>query len=102
MVRRYSHFQINICLFPLQISPQSRGSVTLASADPTVLPKIDPAWLTSPTDQTLAIEMYKKVRRIFNTTAFRAVRDNTEEFYPGAQFLPAIFMGFGSESDYFV
>lgn len=65
------------------VAPQSRGSVTLKSANPADLPIIDPGWLTSKTDQTVAIEVYKKVRRIFNTPAFKAVRNNKDEFYPG-------------------
>lgn len=48
-----------------------------------MLPIIDPGWLTSPTDQTVAIELYRKLRRIFNTTAFTEVRVNDEEYFPG-------------------
>ncbi|KZP10096.1 GMC oxidoreductase [Athelia psychrophila] len=65
------------------VAPQSRGTVTLASADPSALPIINPNWLTSPTDQTLAIEVYRKIRRIFNTPAFKAIRVNNEEYFPG-------------------
>lgn len=70
----------------LKVAPQSRGSVTLASTDTQVLPVIDPGWLTSPTDQTVAIELYRKIRRIFNTTAFTEVRANDEEYFPGVYF----------------
>lgn len=70
-------------LLGVLVAPQSRGTVTLASSDPTVLPVIDPAWLTSPTDQKVAIEVYRKIRRIFQTAAFKAARLNDEEFYPG-------------------
>ncbi|KDE03474.1 hypothetical protein MVLG_06036 [Microbotryum lychnidis-dioicae p1A1 Lamole] len=65
------------------VAPLSRGTVSLASADSSVYPKIDPNWITHPGDQAVAIEIFKKIRRIFNTEAFRAVRANTEEYYPG-------------------
>ncbi|SCZ92618.1 BZ3500_MvSof-1268-A1-R1_Chr5-2g08036 [Microbotryum saponariae] len=65
------------------VAPLSRGTVTLASADTKVYPKIDPNWITHPGDKAVAIEIYRKIRRIFNTRAFRAVRANDEEYYPG-------------------
>ncbi|KAM0792564.1 hypothetical protein ACM66B_005227 [Microbotryomycetes sp. NB124-2] len=65
------------------VAPLSRGTVTLASADTAVKPLIDPKWLTDVGDQAVAIELYRKIRRIFNTNSFKAVRNNNEEFYPG-------------------
>lgn len=70
-------------LFGALIAPQSRGTVTLASADPTVLPAIDPGFLTSKTDQTLAVEIFRKIRRIFNTPSFLAARRDKTEYFPG-------------------
>jgi hypothetical protein len=70
----------------MKVAPQSRGSVTLASASASTLPVIDPGFLTSPTDQTVAIEVFRKIRRIFNTTSFTSVRANDEEFFPGGSF----------------
>jgi choline dehydrogenase len=67
----------------MKVASQSRGSVTLASNSASTLPVIDPGFLTSPTDQTVAIEVFRKIRRIFNTTSFMSVRDNHEEFFPG-------------------
>ncbi|SCZ92617.1 BZ3500_MvSof-1268-A1-R1_Chr5-2g08035 [Microbotryum saponariae] len=65
------------------VAPLSRGTVSLASADSSVYPNIDPNWITHPGDQAVAIEIFKKIRRIFNTKAFRAVRANNQEYYPG-------------------
>ncbi|KAK4058600.1 hypothetical protein OIO90_000044 [Microbotryomycetes sp. JL221] len=65
------------------VAPLSRGTVTLASADTAVKPLIDPKWLTDPGDQAVAVELYRKIRRLFNTNAFKAARNNNEEFYPG-------------------
>lgn len=76
-------FKLLIARLGWKVAPQSRGTVTLASANVSVLPVIDPGWLTSPTDQSVAVELYKKIRRIFNTNAFRAVRNNDQEYYPG-------------------
>ncbi|KAL8291328.1 hypothetical protein RQP46_002306 [Phenoliferia psychrophenolica] len=64
------------------VAPLSRGSITLASADSADAPLIDPAWLTSPGDQAVAVEAYRKVRRLLNTPAFKATRINDVEFYP--------------------
>lgn len=93
---------------PIKVAPQSRGTVTLASADPSALPIINPNWLISPTDQTLAIEVYRKIRRIFNTPAFKAIRVNNEEYFPGmrdfssairAQSLMIVRTGLDASSD---
>ena len=65
------------------VAPLSRGSVTLASADTSTLPIIDPNWLTNAGDQAVAIELYKKIRRLFNTNAFKTARANGDEYYPG-------------------
>lgn len=65
------------------MAPLSRGTVTLKSANPADKPAIDPNWLTHPGDKAVAIELYRKIRRIFNTQAFKAVRVNDQEFYPG-------------------
>lgn len=70
-------------LFGALIAPVSRGTVKLASADPLVLPAIDPAFLTSKTDQTLAVEIFRKIRRIFNTPSFKSVRRDNNEYFPG-------------------
>lgn len=65
------------------VAPQSRGSVTLASADAAVLPVIDPNWLTDPTDESVAVAIYKRIRAAFNTTAMRTVLADDTEYFPG-------------------
>ncbi|KAF2745593.1 GMC oxidoreductase [Sporormia fimetaria CBS 119925] len=47
------------------ISPLSRGNVTITSASTADLPTINPAWLTDPADQQLAIAAYKRSRALF-------------------------------------
>lgn len=44
---------------------------------------IDPKWLTDPADQAVAVELYKKIRRLFNTKSFKGVRVDDQEAYPG-------------------
>lgn len=72
------------------IAPQSRGTVTIGSSNPLDLPVVDPKYLSSPTDQKVVVEIYKKVRRIFNTDSFKSVRLNDEEFWPGESHLQLI------------
>jgi len=47
------------------VTPQSRGSVTLASTTATDLPVVDLNWLTDPTDVSIAIAAYKRLRAAF-------------------------------------
>lgn len=68
------------------VAPLSRGTVTITSADTSVLPEINPNWLTDPTDQSLAIAIYKRARQAFATDAMKAGRaKNTVEYFPGEQ-----------------
>ncbi|KAJ5033354.1 uncharacterized protein L3040_008472 [Drepanopeziza brunnea f. sp. 'multigermtubi'] len=77
------------------VAPLSRGTVTLASASADDLPIIDPKWLTSPTDQAVAIAAYKRVRAAFASQAMAPVLIGGE-YFPGpdvktdAQILSAI------------
>ncbi|KAH6715052.1 GMC oxidoreductase [Leptodontidium sp. MPI-SDFR-AT-0119] len=64
------------------VAPLSRGTVTLASANPDDLPIIDPKWLTSPTDQAVAIAAYKRVRQAFASQAMSSVLIG-DEYFPG-------------------
>ncbi|UNI19415.1 Choline dehydrogenase [Purpureocillium takamizusanense] len=66
-----------------QVAPLSRGTVTLASSDTKDLPIIDPKWLTDPTDVSVAIATYKRIREAFATKAMRGVLTDTEEYFPG-------------------
>jgi len=66
------------------VGPQSRGNVTLNSADTNILPTINSAYLQSPTDQKVAIVAYKRVRQAF---ASRYMQQTVigDEYYPSMQ-----------------
>ncbi|PBP24868.1 GMC oxidoreductase [Diplocarpon rosae] len=64
------------------VAPLSRGTVTLASASADDLPIIDPKWLTSPTDQAVAIAAYKRLRAAFASKAMAGVLIGGE-YFPG-------------------
>lgn len=65
-------------------APQSRGSVSISSADTSDAPVIDPGWLTSPIDQEVALAGYKRVREIFATKAIAPALIG-QEYFPGPQ-----------------
>lgn len=56
------------------VRPASRGTVTLASPDPTRAPVIDPRYLTSASDVTTMIAGIRIVQRIFQQPAFDPFR----------------------------
>lgn len=66
------------------ITPLSRGNVTIRSASTADLPIINPAWLTDPADQELAVAAYKRSRQVFNSAAFAPIRAGPEVF-PGPE-----------------
>ena len=51
----------------LQLRPQSRGTVSLASADPLQAPLIRPNYLSAPKDRAAIIRTLKSIRRIVQT-----------------------------------
>ncbi|MCU1418844.1 MAG: putative dehydrogenase [Mycetocola sp.] len=57
---------INTC----HLRPRSRGSVTLRSADPTVAPAIDPAFLQDPYDWKVSLEGFRWGREMLATKAY--------------------------------
>ncbi|CAI6255279.1 unnamed protein product [Periconia digitata] len=65
------------------VAPQSRGTVTITSADTSDLPLINPNWLTDPTDQAVAIAGYKRARQAFSTPAMQAGLADRTEYFPG-------------------
>ncbi|KAK4640614.1 hypothetical protein QC761_601080 [Podospora bellae-mahoneyi] len=65
------------------VAPMSRGTVTLKSADTKDLPLIDPKWLTDPTDQEVAVALYKRLRQAFASKAMKGVLADTKEYFPG-------------------
>jgi len=53
-------YSCHVCL----LHPKSRGSVTLASADPLAAPLIDPAFLQEPDDLARLVAGFKRMRQI--------------------------------------
>ncbi|MBJ8346785.1 FAD-dependent oxidoreductase [Antrihabitans sp. YC2-6] len=68
-------------VFPTLIYPESRGTVRLASTDPTAAPLIDPGYLTASKDAEVLLEGIKMVREIMAGTG-----DNSGEINPGPEF----------------
>ena len=64
------------------VAPQSRGTVKIASNDTSVLPLIDPGWLTDPVDEIMAIEAFKRTREFFSAQAMQPILDGPE-YLPG-------------------
>lgn len=65
------------------VAPLSRGTVKLRSADTSDLPLIDPRWLTDPTDVSVAIGLYKRLRQAFDSDAMQPVLAEDKEYFPG-------------------
>ena len=64
-----------------QVRPESVGTVTLASADPTDDPVIDPQYLTANPDLTVLREGIKRAREIAQAEGFADIRG--KEIWPG-------------------
>jgi len=60
----------------------SRGNVTIASADMSDAPIINPNWLTDPADQEIAVAAYKRARAFFQTSALAPILIG-QEVFPG-------------------
>ncbi len=56
------------------LRPASRGEVGLHSADPQAAPRIDPRFLSDPTDMDTMVEAYRICRRLLGAPAFADVR----------------------------
>ncbi len=65
------------------IAPLSRGSIRLAGPSMATHPIIDPAWLTDPTDEALALQGFKRQRQIWSIFVELGIADPVEAF-PGA------------------
>jgi len=63
--------------------PESRGSLTLRSADPAVSPRIEPNYLTAPNDVRALVAGVHLVRKIFASPAFAQCM--VGETWPGPQ-----------------
>jgi len=65
------------------LRPESRGELTLRSADPLAAPLLQPRYLEQPYDRELMIECVRLAREIFARDAFKPYAG--DELYPGAQ-----------------
>jgi choline dehydrogenase len=75
----YSAFSASVC----QLRPESRGSLRIRSADPTVPPEIRINYLATETDRTANVEGLKVLRKILHAPALSSFV--TEEVDPGAK-----------------
>lgn len=73
----YSGFSASVC----QLRPESRGSLRIKSADPTVAPEIRINYLATETDRAANVEGLKILRRILAAPALKAYC--SEEVEPG-------------------
>jgi choline dehydrogenase-like flavoprotein len=67
---RGTGFSCHVCL----LRPKSRGSVSLASADPFAAPLIDPNFLGEADDLETMVAGFKTTRRLLETPALRALQ----------------------------
>jgi choline dehydrogenase len=67
------------CVHACQLRPQSRGAVTLASADPFADPVIDPNYLAAEEDRLALRASVKVVREIFSQPALAPFRGPERE-----------------------
>ncbi len=74
-------YSCHVCL----LHPQSRGSVTLASADPLVPPRIDPAFLSAPDDLDSLVRGFQRMRQILAQPALAALGGHELGASAGAQ-----------------
>src|SRR5262249_35183785 len=56
------------------LTPLSRGSVSLASADPMQPPQIDPRFLAEPDDLERMVKGFRLTQRLMDAPALRAIR----------------------------
>jgi choline dehydrogenase len=75
----YSAFSASVC----QLRPESRGSLRIRSADPTLAPEIRINYLATEVDRTANVEGLKILRKILHAPALGSFV--TEEIDPGAK-----------------
>lgn len=66
------------------VAPLSRGNISISSANTSDQPLINPNWLTSPTDQQVAVAAYKRARQVFESPVMQQSVDIGPEYFPGA------------------
>jgi len=74
-------YSCHVCL----LHPRSRGSVTLASADPLAAPRIDPAFLADADDMTRLTAGFHRMRQILAQPALAALGGHELAASAGAQ-----------------
>ena len=80
-VHPFSAFTMSIC----NLRPQSRGEVTITTANPKDLPKIIPNYLSTKSDQKIAIDSIKVARKIAEADSLK--KHILDEFIPGSSFV---------------
>ena len=80
-VHPFSAFTMSIC----NLRPESRGEVTINSADPTQLPKIIPNYLSTESDRKIAIDSIKVARKIAEADSLK--KHILDEYVPGQSFI---------------
>ncbi|MFI4933234.1 MAG: GMC family oxidoreductase [Caulobacterales bacterium] len=73
-----------LTIAPCQVRPESRGTIRIRSADPTVYPAIAPNYLADPIDQQVAVAGLKWGRKIASQPALAKWIDH--EMAPGEAF----------------
>ena len=74
--------QPGLTIAPCQVRPESRGSIHIASPDPTVYPRIVPNYLSDPLDQEVAVAGVNWGRRIAEQPALAPYLEH--EMIPGS------------------
>lgn len=64
------------------VSPFSRGNVSISSNDSNDHPLVNPAWLTDPRDQEIAVAAFKQARAAWQSPAMKPILKGSEAF-PG-------------------
>ena len=80
-VHPFSAFTMSIC----NLRPESRGEVTINSADPTQLPKIIPNYLSTEGDRKIAVDSIKVARKIAEADSLK--KHILDEYVPGQSFV---------------
>lgn len=63
-------------------APLSRGNITIVSADTADLPVVNPNYLSSETDQEVAVQMFRRLRALLNSPSFAPILVG-KEIVPG-------------------
>jgi choline dehydrogenase len=77
-LHRYAGFTASLW----QCHPQSRGRISIASADPLQAPRIEPRYLSAELDRKVIVAGLRMLREIYSQPAFRDLWD--EDVLPGS------------------